>query len=155
MYPNGWLLADLTVTKTKLIDNVTIPSEVTFNQYVMRTVDESQYDNLPIRGSNDVEPIEFTLISITNSQVSSPLPSYIPMILDKTARINDKRINDKGFVSTRVRRVDSGKWWTVREDYKARMTTVKPRRKVILVFLLTSLLFPIFLLIRMGRSGKK
>ncbi len=155
MYPDGWLLADLTVTKTELIDNVTIPGEVRFNQYVMRTVDRSQFGNLPIRGSNDVEPVEVALISITDSQVSSPLPSYIPMILDKTARINDKRINDKGFVSTRVLRVDSGKWWTVREFYKARMATVRPRRKVIRILLLISLLFPIYLLIRMGRSGKK
>jgi hypothetical protein len=123
-YPNGWLLAEISVTKIKVIDNAIIPSKVTFTQYTMAPVDlgkirpdgSGRIANLPIRSPNDIVPVEFAMFSITNFQVTSPLSSYLPEILDKTARVNDKRIVEMGVVKV----VSSGKWWTARELYKSR-----------------------------------
>ena len=61
-------------------------------------------------------PVEFALFTITNIQATSPLSSYIPEILDKTALVNDKRFPEMGVVKV----VSSGKWWTARELYKSR-----------------------------------
>jgi hypothetical protein len=150
MYTNGWLLAEIVVTRTKPIGDAIIPSEVTYTQYKTRSITNiNQISELPTRSPNDVLPVEVALFSITNFQADSPLSSYIPEILDKTARVNDKRIPEMGVVKV----VSSGKWWTARELYKSREVSVKPRREVILILLLVSLLFPIFLLIR-GRVGR-
>jgi hypothetical protein len=161
-YTKGFLRAELTVTKTNIIDNATIPIEFKFIQYNTRPTDSNLISNLsasiiskipvkiPTRSPNDVVPVEYALFSITNIQVTSPLSSYIPEILDKTARVNDKRFPEMGVVKV----VSSGKWWAARELYTKREASIMPHRKVILAILFTSFLFPIFLLIRMWKHGK-
>jgi hypothetical protein len=154
LYPNGWLKAELTVTKTTVIDYETVPSEITFTQYKTRSVgqDEMRPDdldriaNIPIRSPNDVVPVEHAVITITNIQPDSPSSSYIPMILDKTALIDDKRFVEMGV----VRVASSGKWWMARELYKSRETSAKPHREVIVILLLIASPFSIILLIRMA-----
>lgn len=123
-YTKGYLRAELTVTKTNLVDSEAVPGEVRFTQYEtrpvlpseMRTDSLGRMVNLQIRSPSDVVPVEDALFSITNIQVNSPLSSYIPEILDKTATINDRRFPEMGV----VRVVSSGKWWTARELYKSR-----------------------------------
>jgi hypothetical protein len=158
MYPKGYLMAELAVTKTSTNDHAVIPSEVAFNQFSMAPFDLSKpqgsvghydFSNLPIRNQNDVAQVEFALFSMTNIQVTSPLSSYIPEIPDKNARVNDERFPEMGVVMV----ASSGKWWTARELYQNRETSVKPHRKIILISLLISFLFPIFLLIRMWKHG--
>jgi hypothetical protein len=158
MYPNGYLMAEISTTKTKTNGSEVVPSEVTFNQYNPAPLNPSDLQkdvkghyNLPPRNQTDVVPVEFALISISNVQMNQPLPSYIPEILDKTARINDKRIPEMEVAQV----VSSGKWWAARELYKSREASVKPHRKIILAIMLIIFISPIFLLIKLWKTKKK
>jgi hypothetical protein len=157
LYPHGWLKAVLDVTKTKHFDQASVPSEILFTQYRQRPLgsNDLQSDALgrvpktSIRTPSDVVAVEVALFSITNSEVSAPLSSYIPKILDKTAVIHDKRIGDQ------LIRVASGEWWNVKEKYQRHVKSVTSHRTVILIFLSVTLILPVFLLIRTWRVGKK
>jgi len=154
LYPHGSLMAVLDVTKTKLIDQMSVPSEILFTQYEKRPPSSNDMQlaasgRVPIRTPSDVVAIEVVLFSITNSEVSAPLSSYIPKILDKTAVIHDKRIGDQ------LIRVASGEWWNVKEKYQRHVKSVTSHRTVILIFLSMTLILPVFLLIRTWRVGKK
>jgi hypothetical protein len=145
LYTNGWLLAELAVTKTQPIGNAPIPTEVRFTQYKTRFYTNiNQFREVPTRNPDDVLPVEHAILSITNIQADNPLSSYIPEILDKTARINDTRIG------MGVIKVASGKWWTARELHKSREAPGKPHREMILILLIIVSLFSIILLIGMA-----
>ena len=158
-YRNGYLLAELTVTKSKLLNNISIPSELTFTQYKMQPPDLKMVVNLlktksariPIKNPNDVLPVELELISFTNIQISNPLSSYIPEILDKNARIIDKRFPEMGVVKV----ISSGKWWTAHELYKNHENNSIAPRKMVLGFLVIISILPLFLIIKFSRAGSK
>jgi hypothetical protein len=147
VYPEGILLAEVAVTETKAVGEMTLPTKFIYTQYssvpVTVTNLKSQFGELRARNPDDVVPVEVAAFSITNAQADQPLSSYVPEILDKTAHVNDKRTK-LGWVQ-----VDSGKWWTVREVKNGYEASVKHRRLPILIFFALFSLFPIYLLLKM------
>jgi len=158
-YPKGWLLGELAVTKTNLIGFAAVPGEVSFTQFKQRPFKIANpitnqiatpkgIDNtLTTRSPVDVDPVEYSVFTITNSQADQQLASYIPKILDPSAHIIDRRNGNLTF------KVLSGKWWTVQERFHERQDQVKSARKVIIICLFALLGVPIFLLI--NRLKKK
>ena len=158
-YRNGYLLAELTVTKSELFNNISIPSELKFTQYTMQPSDldtivgllKKKSGSIPIKKPNDIIPVELELISFTNIQISNPLSSYIPEILDKNARIIDKRFPEMGVVTV----TSSGKWWTAHELYKNHEKKSIGRRDLVMGFLIIISILPLILIIKKSRAGIK
>lgn len=170
-YTNGYLLAELSVTRTNLVDGTPVPSQLTFIQYRTRPPDSvtmnkflvrtptkihiaNTNNNLPIvkvnlRGRNDVEPVEVALFTMTNIQTRDPLKSYVPQIVDKRVRVKDWRDNNMPIVT-----VSDGKWWIAGQLYDKRRMAAKPHRELIVMILILLSIFPIFLLSKMVRFGK-
>lgn len=155
-YPKGWLFAELDVTMTNLqkISGkvISIPSKITFNQFVMKPFDYKQTDfqrSNELRNPDDVLPIETALIGFTNAQLEQPLSSYIPKVVDKTARIIDRRMGNTVF------QVRSGNWWDARELHAKREILIKPIRIAVIFFIIINTIFLIvFLLNRNSQKPK-
>ena len=107
--------------------------------------------SIPIKKPNDIIPVELELISFTNIQISNPLSSYIPEILDKNARIIDKRFPEMGVVTV----TSSGKWWTAHELYKNHEKKSIGRRDLVMGFLIIISILPLILIIKKSRAGIK
>ncbi|HEY3761721.1 MAG TPA: hypothetical protein VGN23_08235 [Verrucomicrobiae bacterium] len=164
LYPKGYLMAELSVTRTETNGVVVYPGEITFQQFNMMPFDNRQLKkdergyitNLSSfeRDKNDVVSIQLTRFSITNFQTVSPLTSYIPEILDKQAQVDDEREPEMGL----VRVASSGKWWTARELFNKRFhihqsePLVKPHRH--LVLFLVSLVSSIIIMLGIWGIGK-
>ncbi len=148
-YPKGWLMAQVSVVGTN-VGQLTIPAEAVYTDYntrfVTNTAQLSELRN--ITSPDDVLPVEVITFIVTNAQVEAPLPSYVPEILDKTARVDDKR-SGMGIVH-----VVSGKWWTVGTDIANYKTSARRHRLVILALLFLVLLFPIYLVVKRLVIGK-
>jgi hypothetical protein len=151
MYPNGWLIAQLSMTKTNLVDNRVFPGEITFIQYKTRPAEmpdqQGHIASMPVRSPDDVTPVELGVFSIANFQTEHPLSTYIPEIPDKTAVVTDRRMGN-----LMIRVASSGKWWMARELYEQHAASVAPRKKIIAIFLLLFSLIPLVLIIKFRMS---
>jgi len=148
-YPKGWLMAQVSVGETNA-GQLSIPAKIVCTEYNTRFVTNaaqlSQLRN--ITGPDDVLPVDIITFTVTNAEVESPLQSYVPEILDKTARVDDKR-SGMGIVH-----VVSGKWWTVGAHIAKYKTWASRRRLVVLALLFLLLLFPIYLIAKRLVIGK-
>ena len=110
LYPGGWLTAELSVTYTNASNNAYLPTHASFTRYAMFAVkNAAQSSELHPRQRDDVQILERTEYLVTDARVESPLSTYVPEIVDKTAVVNDKRIGRT------VQLGSSGRWWAVRE----------------------------------------
>jgi hypothetical protein len=132
MYPNGWLVAEVSVTATNLVGGMALPTKIIFTQYTQHFVTNAlQLKNKElshIRPPGDVLPVEVVVFSVSNSQPSQALSSYVPEFLDKTAIVDDKRVGGH-FRSL------SGKWWTVGKLGEAKDKPVERSYSLLLIFL--------------------
>ena len=95
VYPDGWLKAEVSVTGSKNVGKMALPTKITYTQYFMKGgTNLAEYMKLQktITGPEDVVPIETCSFSVTTAQAESPLPSYVPQPWDAKIRVNDMRI---------------------------------------------------------------
>lgn len=150
LYPNGWLMAEVSVTDTRSIGDLVLPTEIVYTTYQMEFIDSASSfgELLKYKQPYEVSPIATTKFSVNNARGNERFPTYVPMILDKTARVNDQRMKI-GWAQ-----VNSGKWWAVRELYPEEHR-FKHARLVVLMILICIVVFPIILLRKAGIIGKE
>jgi hypothetical protein len=141
MYPQGWLTAELSVSYTNMGNGVYLPGAALFTRYKMFAItNAAQSSELHPRHRDEVQVLERIAYVVTDARVESPLPSYVPQIVDKTAVVDDKRI---GRV---VQLASSGRWWAIQELLQAQKETVQRRRPWVVIALLLISLFPCYAL---------
>lgn len=149
LYPQGWLVADASVSETKAVEGLTLPAVITLTQHATQSVtNASQLAAIRGRSPNDVNPVGRVVFAVTNASIGRPLHTYVPEIIDTSTRVHDKRIN---LVAT----VKSGKWWLVGQlsaEFDARN---RQRRWVVIISLLLLSIALVLIMVRVGIRRSK
>lgn len=109
LYPEGWLMADLSVTTTSTAAGLTLPSKVIFSRYATHSItNASRLRKLPVRDPGDVRLVGTTVFWFTNVQTIPPPTSFVPEIGGRGANVYDHRRQERIYVG-------KGRAWAARD----------------------------------------
>jgi hypothetical protein len=151
LYPEGYLMAEVSGTNDQIVEGVPVPGKVRFTTYTTHGPTNAlqaiqMRDQHPFN-PDDVFPIEVETFTIDHVERAERLTSYIPMIRDPSTRVNDTR-GKSGFV-----RVASGEWWAVGSALAQQQQHSRHSRILSLALLCAAALFPLFAVLR--RLGER